>query len=69
MSTDLEQLFNAKEVAGILSCSEDTVLNLIRSRGLRCIKFGRKFLFKKSWVDDFIEREADKAEKVYRPAV
>lgn len=58
-----EPLIFAKDVALILGCSDETVRKLAKAKRLRAVSLSPRgtrenFRFKRSWVDEFLERES-----------
>ena len=51
---------SSEQAAEYLGCSVSQISDLVRERKLRGAKIGRGWRFRASWLDDFLEREADR---------
>ena len=56
----MTHLLTVKEAAEYLSCSDNRMLELIRSGQLRAAKPGKSYLIKPEWLDAYLEDEADR---------
>jgi excisionase family DNA binding protein len=56
------KLLSAKQVQGILNLSESTFLRLMKRKELKGFKVGREWRFEESDINDYIERQRQKAE-------
>lgn len=55
-------LLNAKQVQERLGISESTFLRMIKRKELKGFKVGREWRFEESDIDNYIERQRQKAE-------
>lgn len=53
---NLDDVVDASTVADVLGLSVDTVRAYAREGALKCVRCGRKYRFRKTWVIDFLER-------------
>jgi len=51
---------SSEDAADLLGCSVSQISELVRSRRLRAAKIGRGYRFRRVWLDDFLEAEADR---------
>lgn len=55
-----DPVLSREETANYLGISPITLDQVVRRQGLKSFKIGRRVLFRKSWVDDWIEKKAEK---------
>ena len=58
--TATEKLFNKREAAGALRCSEITVHRLIKQKRLGCYRVASKVFIGEHHIQDYLEREERK---------
>ncbi len=56
-----KELLNVKQVQEILDLSERTIFRLIKNKELKGFKAGREWRFEQSDIDDYIDRQRQKA--------
>jgi excisionase family DNA binding protein len=52
-----EPYIGVKEAARYLACDEQRVYDLRSQRRLHCIKDGGRLLTRRSWIDDYLNKE------------
>lgn len=55
-----DSYLNSEQAADLLGCSVSQISNLVRSRRLKAAPVGRGYTFRRIWLDDFLEREAQR---------
>jgi excisionase family DNA binding protein len=63
------ELLTTEDVARIFHCDCTTVTRWVRRMGLPCLKPGRRMLFRKDIVLDWIGNQETKSEKKYQPNI
>lgn len=51
---------DTEKAAELLGCSASQISELVRARRLRAARIGRGYRFRRIWLDDFLELEADR---------
>ena len=51
------EVFNVKELAHYLKCSESKIRNLVRDNGIPCFRIGAKINFNKYAIDNWIKNQ------------
>lgn len=54
---EVEKVFDVKEVADYLRCSQSTVRKLLRKREIPCFRIACRIYFKKSLIDLWIQNQ------------
>lgn len=60
MEAAAEKLYNKREAAGVLRCSEITVHRLIRGKKLGCYRVASKVFIGEHHIQDYLAREERK---------
>ena len=64
-----EKLWNVKQVQERLDLSERTIFRLIKNGELKGFKAGREWRFEESDIEDYIQRQRDKATAITKKDV
>ena len=54
----MEEVFNVKEVASYLHCSESTIRKLLKNKAIPCYRIAYRIFFKKSLIDAWINSQS-----------
>jgi excisionase family DNA binding protein len=54
------EYLSSEQAGELLGCSVSQISELVRARRLRAARIGRGYRFRRGWLDDFLEAEADR---------